>query len=112
MAVLPSDRLLDFVAAELGVERSRLHPSTRLDDLGVDGDDGYDLLVAFSKTFSVDLKGIDFGLYFGPEAGPNPIAWLWWLLTWSWPRYVPITLQDLQASVSAGRWIPPAHDPA
>ena len=113
MAALPSDRLLDFVATELNVERSRLRPTTRLQrDLGVDGDDGYDLLVAFSKVFSVDLTGIDLGRYFGPEAGPNPLVWLRWLVTLSWPKSVPITLQDLQASVNAGHWVPPSHGAA
>lgn len=113
MAAPLSDRLLDFVATELRVERSRLVPSTRLQhDLGVDGDDGYELLVAFSKAFSVELKNIDFGRYFGPEAGPNPIVWLWWLITSSRPMAVPITLQDLQSSMNAGRWVPPSDGAA
>ena len=107
------DRLLDFVATELRVERSHLLPTTRLQhDLGVDGDDGYDLLIAFSTAFYVELKNIDFTRYFGPETGPNPLVCLWWLVTFSWPRPVPIMLLDLQASVNAGHWVPPSDGAA
>jgi len=105
-----SDELLSFLASELRVDRSRLKGTTRLQqDLGVDGEDGEGLLLAFSKSFAVDLSGLDLSRHFGPEAGPNPIVWLWWLLTFSWPKLEPIRIGDLQASVEAGRWMIPGH---
>jgi hypothetical protein len=105
-----SEELLVFLAAELRVDRSRLTPATRLQqDLGVDGEDGEELLLAFSRSFSVDLDGLDRSRYFGPEAGPNPFVWVWWLLTFSWPKIVPIRVKDLQASLNAGRWLAPDH---
>lgn len=105
-----SDDLLTFLASELGVDRSRLNEATRLrEDLGVDGEDGEDLLAAFAKSFSIDLTGLDLSRHFGPEAGPSPIVWIWWVVTFSWPKLEPIRVGDLQASVNAGRWLAPGR---
>jgi acyl carrier protein len=39
------------------------------DDLGIDGDDGPELLEAFSKRFDVDISMLN-KIYFGPEGFP------------------------------------------
>lgn len=100
------ESLIEFVSTELRVKSSRLTPQTRINhDLGVDGDDGLDFIAAFSRRFNVDISSFQASLYFGPEAAGNPFIWLWWLIAHSWPKLVPISLQDLQNAIQEGRWI-------
>jgi acyl carrier protein len=63
--------ITEFIAKFVGVPAERLSASTTLfGDLGVDGQDGSDLLVAFGQRFSVDLSYVDLRRHFGNE-------WLW-----------------------------------
>lgn len=105
-----------FVAAQIGVSTERLKARTTLfGDLGVDGDDSDELLVAFTKRFSVDMKSYRGDRHFGPEgfAPWSPLLWL--ASAWrgfaqkestpeSRARLVPVTIQDLIDSARAGRW--------
>ncbi|WP_235581266.1 MULTISPECIES: DUF1493 family protein [unclassified Rhizobacter] len=43
-------------------------------DLGVDGDDGAELLDAFTKRFAVDIESFANAHYVGPEAGASPMS--------------------------------------
>ena len=98
--------LVEFLSKELGVPISRLTPSTTLGrDLGVDGDDGVELIEFYGRRFDVDLSGFRPGEHFGPEAAANPLVWVWRLVSRSWPKFVPITLADLEFSRQAGRWV-------
>jgi len=101
--------VVSFVAAELRVERRRVTPNARLtQDLGVDGADGWELIEAFGERFTVDLSAFAPSLHFGPEAGPNPFVWLYWLARPSArPRSVPITVEDLTAAAERGTWVTP-----
>ena len=104
MASRLAPELLEFVAHELRVQPSRLRATTSLRELGVDGDDGIELLAAFATRFSVNLSGFDASLHFGPEAGFSPIAWLWLSINGTRSRLRPIHLADLQRSIDLGRW--------
>ena len=110
MGTTLQEPLIEFVSTELGVNPARLSPNTRLNhDLGVDGDDGLEFMAAFSQRFGVDISAFEASKYFGPEAGGNIFVWLWWFVTRGWPKFVPITLNDLQASILAGHWIAGGH---
>jgi acyl carrier protein len=111
------DEVIAFVAKTTGVPAGRITPQTTLfGDLGVDGLDGYDLLVAFKERFSVDLQECRIDRHFGPESCFVPWAVLYWLLLlWractekgstseSRARMVPITVQNLVDSAKAGVW--------
>jgi acyl carrier protein len=107
-----SDELFEsvrrFAAHRLGCERARVTAETSLfHDLGVDGADGCDFMEAFGSRFDVEMSAFDASLHFGPEAGGNPFVWLWWDLTRSWPRMVPITISDLAAAAHSARWATP-----
>ena len=66
-----------FVADSLHIPISNLTPETRLlHDLGIDGDDAIEFLSQYCKEFDVDLSTMNFDSYFGPEAGFNPIYYL------------------------------------
>ena len=57
-----------FVADQTNYPLIKISQETRLaSDLGVDGDDGADLIERFSREFIVDLKVFVFAVYFGPE---------------------------------------------
>jgi acyl carrier protein len=106
MTITLQENLIEFVSAELGVKPSRLSPNTRLNqDLGVDGDDGLEFMSAFSHRFGVNMSAFEASQYFGPEAGPNLFMWFWWSVTRTWPKFAPLTLSDLQASIQAGHWV-------
>jgi hypothetical protein len=99
-----------FAAQQLGVHHSRLAPDVRLQhDLGVDGADGWKFMAAFGTRFSVDMTRFEANRHFGPETGGQPLLWLWWSITRSWPRHVPITVADLVAAARAGRWDTPTR---
>ncbi len=75
-------QVVAFVAHELAINASRLTATTDIvRDLGVDGADGADFMLAFGERFRVDLSSFDVSRYFGPEAAFNPLAMLfpgWW----------------------------------
>lgn len=61
-----------FVPEATGFDLARLTADTRLNgELGVDGDDGNELLAAYASRFRVDMEGFRFDDYFGPEAAWN-----------------------------------------
>ena len=104
-----SDELFEsvrqFVADKAGCDVGRLSADSSLfHDLGVDGADGWEFMEAFGARFGVDMAALDLSLHFGPEAGGNPFVWLWWDLTRSWPRMVPITIADLTEAARSTRW--------
>jgi hypothetical protein len=60
--------VFDFVAEFCSFPRQNLRRETRLQqDIGVDGDDGDDLLIAFSKRFGVSLDTFYTLNYFNNE---------------------------------------------
>ena len=90
-----------------------LTPDTRiLHDLGIDGDDGDELLEAFCEEFEIqNVSEIDLSAYFGPE-GVDPFTFLF-CLVFKRDKFlrIPITLRDLVDSAEAKRWIPPQNQP-
>ena len=103
-----SQSLVTFLSEELSVPSSRISATTRLlQDLGVDGDDGVELIQSYGLRFGVDLFGFEPARHFSPEAGGNPVIWVWWVITRRWPKSAPITLVDLEISLRCRRWVTP-----
>ena len=109
------DQVIALVADFTHVRAERITPRTTLfGDLGIDGDDGDEILGRFSKRFGVDTGTIQ-PVHFGCE-GIVPWAPLMWIhQAWlgmkekgSTPEsragLVPITVQDLIDSAQAKRW--------
>lgn len=73
--------VIAWLRSELRMPQSRaLSPHTSVNiDLGVDGDDGVELVAAFCERYNVAPSAIPLDRYFGPEAGANPISLLLWL---------------------------------
>ena len=116
-------RVKAFVAKETRVSPkkfTKLTPDIQLEDLGVYGDDGVDLIAAFCEEFSIqNTSEIDLTKHFAPE-GCNPFVIFVDLYYLVFDReklreetngYIPITLRDLVRSAEAKRWIPPQNQP-
>jgi acyl carrier protein len=100
-----------LVARTAAVRPEQLTPDTRLlQDIGVDGDDGWELIAALGEQFGVDLSPFRPDLHFGPE-GDGFVLWLRRLLRLEPSRFVPITVGDLVAAARSGRWLTPDREP-
>ena len=114
-------RVKTFVAEHAGASAKKINPDTRLmEDLGICGDDGYELLAAFCEEFKIqNTNEMDLTKYFAPE-GCNyfGICVFFYDLVFNRAKlreesngYIPITLRDLVRSAEAKRWIPPQNAP-
>lgn len=111
------ESVIEFVSAFTGFRPERLHLQTTLyGDLGVAGDDGWDLIQAYGKKFQVDLAGFEPLRHFGEEGVSvlAPFALLWMVLRFPFRRRrAPeeesnlrvVRIGDLVAFARAGRWM-------
>jgi hypothetical protein len=109
--------IIRLVAGQTGHPEEGITLQTTLfGDLGVDGDDGRELMAVFTKRFAVDMRQYRHNRHFGPE-GFLPWTPLYWLLlAWrshsekgstpeSRARLLPITIQNLVDSAQAQKWV-------
>lgn len=109
-------RVKTLVVEQTGLaSEEEFMPETHLgDDLGIAGDDGYELLETFCEEFEIqNVEEIEPSEYFGTEGGPNPFeiyVFLYYLVFDREKQHYscsPLYLRDLVKSAEAGRWIPP-----
>jgi acyl carrier protein len=90
------DDVRKLVAAQSGLPIERIQPSSRLfHDLGIDGDDAEELLVAFGERFSLPIKDFPFSEYFGSEVGAGWRHLFMAVLGIGKVRMKPLTVQQL-----------------
>jgi len=105
------DDVYSFLARELGVDPTRLTPDTGLfDDLGVDGDDFFELEQAFARHFNVDMSSYRWYFHHGEE-GLN-VGGLLSSAPYCRVEQIPVTPRLLLESANAGRWMLeyPSHE--
>ena len=97
-------KIKQLVAQETEVRVEKLALETRLlEDLGVDGDDAFELLEKYSETFKVDFSKFQFSKYFGQEAGLDILSIFFYLFFPSHiPQSEPLTIQDLVDAANIG----------
>lgn len=110
-----------LIAEQMSVSEEELTPDTHLaDDLGIAGDDGYELLEAFCEEFEIEnMSEIEPYEYFGPEAwDPFYVYVLLYCLVFNReklnePPYslTPLYLRDLVKSAEAKKWMPSQNEP-
>ncbi len=49
------ERIINLIVEETGIQRKRVQLSSRLDDIGLDGDDAVEFFAKFSQSLHVDL---------------------------------------------------------
>jgi len=110
------EEVIAFVAAEMLCSTNAITAHTTLfGDLGIDGDDGDEFLVAFKKRFSVDMCGYRVNRHFGPEGFVPwaPLLWIFYALRGRRKRegtpesragLLPISVQVLIDSARARKW--------
>ena len=95
-----SDDIIKFISDFSGVKCQKITINTTLlGDLGIDGEDAENLMLEYSKKFSVDLSEFVFNRYFNNEF-PNSI---FDILKKS--NLEPIFVDDLITSAEFGRWV-------
>lgn len=110
------EEVIVFVAEFTRYPAAKITPRTTLfGDIGIDGDDGDEILAAFMERFQVDMSACR-PVHFGIE-GFVPWALLHWIYqAWlarteknSTPEsragLIPITVQDMIESARARRWV-------
>ena len=104
-----------FVAEQNLISEEKLNPDTLLIDLGIAGDDGYELLETFCEEFDIqNTCEINPYEYFGGEGGNlfQGYVDLYYLLFHREKLReadccTPLYLRDLVKSAEVKRWIPP-----
>jgi len=114
------DRVRALVSGYCGVPETEITLETRLvEDLGIDGDTGYELIEAFVDEFGVDMSRMALFNYFEGEPPFSDRSCLIPLVARLSPRFRAylrhvargrreITVRNLVASARARRWITPA----
>lgn len=103
--------IIEFISEFTSVKAEKISPSTLINlDLGVDGDDGAELLEEYAKRFNVDLSSMS-EIYFGPEGVSISFIVLWpyylvrWLLGYKTNDLAPLPVSQLTNSAEAGKWV-------
>lgn len=111
------ESVIEFVASYTGVKPELIYLHTTLyGDLGVAGEDGFELIQAFGVKFQVDLTDFQSERYFGSEGVSilAPFSLLWLILSHPFrQKRTPeeesnlqdIRIRDLIAFARAGRWM-------
>jgi hypothetical protein len=86
--------LISYLKEKSGEHNMPIERQTLIeDDLGVTGEDAYDLIVQISKMYQIDITGFDFAKYFNDE----PLIFL------SDRMVLPFTVGHLEKAIIAGR---------
>lgn len=96
------DGLIDFVLKESYKPNYKITPNTRIvQDLGMDGDDGVEFMIAYGKKFNVDLSGFMADKYFEGE-GLQLINSLLGKLGLRKSKLKPLLIKHLQKGIDLG----------
>ena len=113
------DRVRGLVSGQTGVPVHEITLETRLfEDLGMDGDDGAELLAAFGDEFGVDIRGLAPNNYFNDETTFTGYSLMIPVIAFLSPAFRAwverasrglraLSVRDLVASARARRWITP-----
>jgi len=113
------DRVRGLVSGCSGVPEAEITLETRLfEDLGMDVDDGQELLTAFGHEFGVDITGVAPGNYFNEKSPLTGYSLMIPVIAFVNPgfrsrvkhasrRLRSLSVRDLVATARARRWITP-----
>ncbi len=94
--------VINIVSEQSGVPTEKLNGATLIEeDLGVTGDDAWEVIEALEKKYNIDLKDFEFLKHFGPEAG--------WASSEEHGFY-PVSINHLVKVVENKKWFMPERD--
>jgi acyl carrier protein len=97
------EAVLNLIVKHAGVKKDELYDDALLeDDLGLTGDDAWELMDEIHKNFDVDFSSFEFSLHFGPEAG-SYVAEEY--------GYYPVSVKHLTEVVNEKTWKLPNRNP-
>jgi acyl carrier protein len=100
------DQIKAFVIEQRWEYDFVLNKETELrNDLKIWGDDATDFILAFGKTFNVDLSKMDLDKYFPPEGNAFLSNIIRLLILKKAPTYLSLTLGDLEEAVKKGHLV-------
>ncbi len=105
------DDVSEFVAKQTGVKRTKITPESRLvEDLGLEGDDFFELEHAFAQRFKVDISGYRWYFHHAEE-GAASLGGLFFPPPNIRVGHIPVTITLLLDAANAGKWTMeyPAH---
>lgn len=98
------ERLKKFILKESAVYDEEITPATRIeDDLGVSGADAVEFIVAYGKTFNVDVSKFMAADYFEPEGDTILPALIRMLTGKPKTKKKRLTVEHLERGIIAGR---------
>ena len=87
--------LVSLIRKEISDEDILIEEYSLLEeDLGITGEDAYDLIISFSKTFNVNIDNFSFSKYFNEE--PSPFLTMPYTLR-------PFRVRDLLKAIESGK---------
>jgi acyl carrier protein len=109
MAESDFNKLKEFIVQQAGVDENEITPDTRLyEDLGIYGDDAFELLIEYGKKFNVDVSKFMAADYFEGEGGKGLIDVIYSVIkffTGSIPstKLNVLRVNDLENGIKAGK---------
>lgn len=95
----------DIVVKETHAHPDEVQLHTRIeDDLGITGDDAWELMETFKSRFKIDMAACDHNKHYDSE-GWGCILF-WWCLGQA-REYEPVTVEHLVRVAQEGRWLNP-----
>ena len=93
-----------FLSKASGISQAKLSPSADLEcDLGITGDDFFELAEQFSNEFHVDMSTYRWYFHHGEEVTFNPGA-LFFKSPNRQVQHIPVTPELLLEAADSGRW--------
>lgn len=97
-------RVMHAVRDISGHPEDRITPDARLmEDLGIYGDDGYELIRVLDDQFEMDWNDFDVSVHFGMEGLGAPLPWHL-ADSAAYLQHQPITVAQLVDAIGRGRW--------
>ena len=88
------DKLVSFIRNKAGEHEMPITRETLIeDDLGITGDDAYELIIELSKMYHIDMKDFEFSKYFNDEPSFSDTS----------KKVIPFTVGHLEKAIIAGR---------
>ena len=101
------NKIIELISYHGGTKRERIYDDAKLEkDLGVTGDDLWELLEDMDKEFEIDWKETDFSYFFYPECA----GFIWSAMNKERVKSIkahPVTVNHLVLVAQRGEWFTP-----